>query len=166
MTNDRVSKQRESVDCQSKLIARIFLGTQSYSVPMMVSSHTRLKVKIQLMRDKDARLVPLSNRKYNQIDTIASLNLILSRSGKYDVVSIHDISSFKKVRKRAKFETETRLKKLKETRGCTFYTVSKPIFFNESASERLLLFMRGNGKVYPRNEICASPIQQIHEVEG
>ncbi|KAJ3259545.1 hypothetical protein HK103_002098 [Boothiomyces macroporosus] len=75
-------------------------------------------------KEKDARLIPLSNRRYSQIDTIPDLNMIISRSGKYDVVSIHDISQLSRFKKRTKFETETRLKKLKETKGCIRYSIS------------------------------------------
>ncbi|KAJ3324983.1 hypothetical protein HDV06_005572 [Boothiomyces sp. JEL0866] len=75
-------------------------------------------------KEKDARLIPLSNRRYSQIDTIPDLNMIISRSGKYDVVSIHDISQLSRFKKRTKFETETRLKKLKETKGCIRYAIS------------------------------------------
>ncbi|KAJ3274129.1 hypothetical protein HDV01_003412 [Terramyces sp. JEL0728] len=76
-------------------------------------------------KERDARLIPLSNRRYSQIDTIPDLNMIISRSGKYDVVSIHDISQLSRFKKRTKFETETRLKKLKETKGCTRYSITK-----------------------------------------
>ncbi|KAJ3312761.1 hypothetical protein HDV04_002725 [Boothiomyces sp. JEL0838] len=76
-------------------------------------------------KEKDARLIPLSNRRYSQIDTIPDLNMIISRSGKYDVVSIHDISQLSRFKKRTKFETETRLKKLKETKGCIRYSITK-----------------------------------------
>ena len=51
--------------------------------------------------------------------------MIVSRSGKYDVVSLHDITTMTKVKKRSRFETETKLKKLKETRDCSFYSISK-----------------------------------------
>jgi hypothetical protein len=75
-------------------------------------------------KEKDARLIPLSNRKYAQINTIPEFSMIISRSGKYNVVSIHDITLLTKFKKRSKFETETRLKKQKETKGCFFYKFS------------------------------------------
>jgi hypothetical protein len=74
--------------------------------------------------EENARLFPLSTRRYTQINYIADLGKVISRSGKYDVISIHDISSMQKFQKRTKFETETRLKKMKETKGCYFYNIS------------------------------------------
>ncbi|KAH6572221.1 hypothetical protein BASA60_006722 [Batrachochytrium salamandrivorans] len=75
--------------------------------------------------DQDARLIPLSNRRYAQIDTLDDLNLIISRSGKYDVVSIHDTTSITRFKKKSKFETETKLKKMKETKGCDQYNITR-----------------------------------------
>lgn len=50
---------------------------------------------------------------------------MVSKSGKYDVVSIHDMSvDFGKMKKRSKFETETKLRKMKETSGCHSYSIS------------------------------------------
>ncbi|KAI8897486.1 CNH domain-containing protein [Globomyces pollinis-pini] len=75
-------------------------------------------------KQADARLVSLSNRRYCQIDSIPQLDIIISRSGKYDVVSVHDTSSLLKLT-RTKFETETKLRKLKETKGCSFYCTTQ-----------------------------------------
>jgi hypothetical protein len=74
-------------------------------------------------REPNARLVPLSNRRYSQINTVPDLGIMISRSGKYDVVSVHDVSAFSKIRRKSKFETETHLKKMKETTGCNSYTL-------------------------------------------
>nr|KAJ3422933.1 Mitogen-activated protein kinase kinase kinase kinase 3 [Polyrhizophydium stewartii] len=76
-------------------------------------------------KERDARLMTLSNRRYAQLDILEDLNLIVSRSGKYDVVSIHDITSITRFRKRSKFETETRLKKMKDTKGCDKYSITR-----------------------------------------
>ncbi|KAJ3083932.1 hypothetical protein HK102_000828 [Quaeritorhiza haematococci] len=73
----------------------------------------------------DAKMVPLSNRRYLQLDYLEDLGIIVSRSGKYDVVATHDVSSLTKFRKRQKFETETKLRKMKETKGCDFYSVAR-----------------------------------------
>lgn len=74
----------------------------------------------------NARLIPLSNRRYTQINTIPEMGIMVSRSGKYDVVSIHDmILDVSKLKKRSKFETETKLRKMKETSGCVSYSVVK-----------------------------------------
>ncbi|KAI9218963.1 kinase-like domain-containing protein [Blastocladiella britannica] len=70
------------------------------------------------------KLHPLSNRRYLQLDCVDEIGVILSRSGKHEVVCLHEVTSgslsFKK-----KFETETKLKKIKETKGCDMYTVGR-----------------------------------------
>ncbi|KAJ1557891.1 hypothetical protein HK096_004769, partial [Nowakowskiella sp. JEL0078] len=75
----------------------------------------------------DPKMTPLSNRKYVQLDAIEELGLVVSRSGKYDVVATQDITAMTKFRanRRTKFETETKLKKMKETKGCSSFTISK-----------------------------------------
>ena len=92
-------------------------------MPLKQKANNYILLTIYL--EKDARLIPLSNRRYSQIDTIPEINMIVSRSGKYDVVSLHDLTTMTQVKKRSRFETETKLKKLKETRDCSFYTISK-----------------------------------------
>ncbi|KAI8612467.1 kinase-like domain-containing protein [Chytriomyces sp. MP71] len=72
----------------------------------------------------DAKMIPLSNRGYTQINYIEEFGIIVSRSGKYDVVSVHEVAGIKKFAKRQKFETETRIKKIKESKGCHFYSLS------------------------------------------
>ncbi|ORZ34192.1 kinase-like domain-containing protein [Catenaria anguillulae PL171] len=71
-----------------------------------------------------SKLHPLSNRRYLQLDCIEEIGTMLSRSGKHEVVCLHEVSasslSFK-----LKFETETKLKKIKETKGCDMYTVGR-----------------------------------------
>jgi hypothetical protein len=72
----------------------------------------------------NARLIPLSNRRYTQINTIPEIGMIISRSGKYDVVSVHDmIADISKLKKKSKFETDTKLRKMKETTGCYSYNI-------------------------------------------
>ncbi|KAJ3343384.1 hypothetical protein HDU93_008749 [Gonapodya sp. JEL0774] len=79
------------------------------------------------LNSTDQRISALSSRRYAQVDVLDELGIIVSRSGKYeltkesrrmkDVVSTHDISQIPKLKKRQKFETETKLRKLKETKG-------------------------------------------------
>ncbi|KAJ3039783.1 hypothetical protein HDV00_011910 [Rhizophlyctis rosea] len=75
--------------------------------------------------EKDAKMTPLSTRRYIQMDALDDLGVIVSRSGKYDVVATHDVSTITKFKKRQKFETETKLKKMKETRGCSTYSITR-----------------------------------------
>jgi hypothetical protein len=72
------------------------------------------------------KLVPLSTRKYLQLEYLAHLRICLSRSGKYDIITLHELQDFPRSQswKRTKFESETRVKKVKETKGCTFFSVS------------------------------------------
>jgi serine/threonine protein kinase len=44
--------------------------------------------------DESGKLLPLSNRRYHQIEYIPSLRLCLSRSGKYDIITLHDLAEF------------------------------------------------------------------------
>lgn len=79
----------------------------------------------------------LSTRRYNQIDVIEELGILVSRSGKHGIVSVHDISAPNQggigvagglssafLKKPGKFENETKIKKIKETKDCKFYSVS------------------------------------------
>jgi hypothetical protein len=67
----------------------------------------------------------VSDRKYEQIDVIEELNIFVSRSGKHSVVSTHELAPFLKQKKHKRFETETKVKKMKNTKGCDFYSISK-----------------------------------------
>jgi hypothetical protein len=79
---------------------------------------------LYLISAANARLIPLSNRRYTQINTIPEMGIMVSKSGKYDVVSVHDMAlDFAKIKKRSKFETETKLRKMKETTGCHAYSI-------------------------------------------
>ncbi|KAJ3293461.1 hypothetical protein HK104_004432 [Borealophlyctis nickersoniae] len=51
-------------------------------------------------------MIPLSTRRYLQLDTLEELNVIVSRSGKYDVVATHDVSTISKFRKRQKHSSD------------------------------------------------------------
>lgn len=75
--------------------------------------------------EKDSKIIPLSNRKYVQLNCLEDLGIMVSRSGKYDMVSTHVFDSASKFKKRQRFETETKLKKMKETKGCLFYTINR-----------------------------------------
>lgn len=74
----------------------------------------------------NARLSPLSNRRYTQLNVISDLGIMISKSGKYSVVSIHDLatSQLTSLKKKSKFETETKFRKMKETTGCYSYRIS------------------------------------------
>ncbi|KAI8593344.1 kinase-like domain-containing protein [Geranomyces variabilis] len=76
-------------------------------------------------KEKDSKMIPLSTRRYEQINALEDLNIIISRSGKYDMVATHDLTSTTKFKRKQKFETETKLKKMKETKGCQFYSIAK-----------------------------------------
>ncbi|KAJ3123796.1 Mitogen-activated protein kinase kinase kinase kinase 3 [Nowakowskiella sp. JEL0407] len=68
----------------------------------------------------------LSPRRYVQLEAIEELGIVVSRSGKYEVVATHDISAMTRVTaRRSRFETETKLKKMKETKGCLSFSISK-----------------------------------------
>ncbi|KAJ3372465.1 Mitogen-activated protein kinase kinase kinase kinase 3 [Allomyces arbusculus] len=71
-----------------------------------------------------AKLMPLSNRRYLQITCVEEIGTIISRSGKHEIVCLHEAASGQLSFKR-KFETETKLKKIKETKGCDFYRVGR-----------------------------------------
>ncbi|KAL7750289.1 hypothetical protein RI367_004462 [Sorochytrium milnesiophthora] len=91
--------------------------------------------------EKDAKLVPLSNRRYVQIDCLEDVGFVLSRSGKHDVVSLHETAAGKLSYKK-KFETETNIKKIKETKGCDFYKVGRSghdIFLAVAIQDTLLV---------------------------
>jgi len=67
-------------------------------------------------------MIPLSSRRYCQLTAFENLGIIVSRSGKYQVVSVHDVSHITTFKK-GKFESETKIKKIKETKGCEFYAI-------------------------------------------
>lgn len=81
----------------------------------------------------DARMTMLSSRRYVQLDVIEEINLVVSRSGKHSIICTHDITSLASAtktgtqprKKPTKFETETKIKKLKETKDCLFYSASR-----------------------------------------
>jgi serine/threonine protein kinase len=88
------------------------------------------------LNEPGGKLRLLSTRKYLQLNVIEEIGTIVSRSGnspnlingwtgKYDVVSIHNLKSIANLKKPKKFETETKIKKLKETKGCYYYSITK-----------------------------------------
>jgi len=88
------------------------------------------------LNEQGGKLRLLSTRKYLQLNVIEEIGTIVSRSGnlpnlingwtgKYDVVSIHNLRSITNLKKPKKFETETKIKKLKETKGCYYYSITK-----------------------------------------
>ncbi|KAJ3222079.1 hypothetical protein HK099_002733 [Clydaea vesicula] len=75
------------------------------------------------LNSSESKLNQISERKYYQFNIISDLNVIVSRSGKQNVVAIHEIKKNSNFLKTLKFETETKLKKIKETKGCNFYSL-------------------------------------------
>ncbi|KAG4091950.1 hypothetical protein H8356DRAFT_951731 [Neocallimastix lanati (nom. inval.)] len=67
----------------------------------------------------------ISVRKYLKLFIIKDINIILSKSGKNNIISIHDITHIKNFKSLKNFENETRTKKLKVTKGCINFTVEK-----------------------------------------
>ncbi|OAJ42089.1 hypothetical protein BDEG_25591 [Batrachochytrium dendrobatidis JEL423] len=116
---EKVCRLSITVNCANFLGDTLLFGTDDGLYAFETSGD------FNTISDKEARLMPLSNRRYAQIDTLEDLNLIISRSGKYDVVSIHDTSSITRFKKKSKFETETKLKKMKETKGCDQYHITR-----------------------------------------
>ncbi|KAJ3412960.1 hypothetical protein HDV05_008675 [Chytridiales sp. JEL 0842] len=77
------------------------------------------------MSETEAQMIPISARKYSQLTYLPTQNVLISRSGKYDVVSVHDMTGLTgKFGKRTKFEVETRFRKMKETKGCEYFKIS------------------------------------------
>ncbi|TPX67349.1 hypothetical protein SpCBS45565_g03850 [Spizellomyces sp. 'palustris'] len=95
-------------------------------------------------KEKDPKMIPLSTRRYEQINALEDLNIIISRSGKYDMVATHDMTSTTKFKRRQKFETETKLKKMKETKGCQFYSLARigPSIYLCVATPKSLLVLK------------------------
>ncbi|KAJ1506765.1 putative protein serine/threonine kinase [Coelomomyces lativittatus] len=90
-------------------------------------------------------LIPLSTRRYLQITYIEGISTILSRSGKHDVVYLHDAA--KGLSLKSKFETETKLRKIKETRGCDSFSVGRkdPVILSVSLPMVCLIFKWSQG---------------------
>ena len=73
-------------------------------------------------------MIPLSHRKYSRMDNLDELiGHMVSVSGKANSICIHDVRSglVDRDRLRKRFEDETAAQKLKETRECDFYSISK-----------------------------------------
>ncbi|ORX42007.1 hypothetical protein BCR36DRAFT_363271 [Piromyces finnis] len=67
----------------------------------------------------------ISTRKYLQISKVNAIKVILSKSGKNDIICVHYISHIQNFKAIKKFENETKMKKLKSTRGCINFTVER-----------------------------------------
>eukprot|EP00833_Pecoramyces_ruminatium_P005271 jgi/Orpsp1_1/1179303/evm.model.c7180000068827.1 len=67
----------------------------------------------------------ISIRKYEKLFIINDINLIISKSGKHDILSVHDISHINNFKTIKKFENETKTKKIKATKGCINFSVEK-----------------------------------------
>lgn len=75
------------------------------------------------MEATEGKIVPVSGRRYEQIDVVPEWGFVVSRSGKYNCVSTHDITGLSKLSKRQKFEVETKQVKIKKTKGCHSYSL-------------------------------------------
>ncbi|KAJ3108222.1 Dynein assembly factor with WDR repeat domains 1 [Phlyctochytrium planicorne] len=73
---------------------------------------------------QDAKIVPLSSRPFVQLQYLEHLGAIVSRSGKHDIVSTHEYFAGTKFGRKQKFEVETKVKKIKETKGSTFFSIA------------------------------------------
>jgi len=105
------------------------------------------------LNEQGGKLRLLSTRKYLQLNVIEEIGTIVSRSGnlpnlingwtgKYDVVSIHNLKSITNIKKPKKFETETKIKKLKETKGCYYYSITKignSVYLSVAKSNSILI---------------------------
>jgi hypothetical protein len=77
---------------------------------------------------QNAKMIPLSLRRYVQLDYIEEIGgMLLSRSGKHDMICLHDTRDLDKNKMKKRFEAETKVKKLKESKDCDFYTVGMSI---------------------------------------
>jgi serine/threonine protein kinase len=72
----------------------------------------------------NGKMVPLSARKYFQLDYIQEIGgIMLSKSGKKDSICIHETKNVDKKFIRKNFEVETKVKKLEEAKGCEWYSI-------------------------------------------
>eukprot|EP00834_Sanchytrium_tribonematis_P004141 NODE_188_length_13518_cov_0.721142.p1 type:complete len:631 gc:universal NODE_188_length_13518_cov_0.721142:12240-10348(-) len=71
----------------------------------------------------DSKLIALSNRRYVQMHVIPHIELMISRSGKQEMVATHeltDIADFD-LKTGKQFETVYKMKKIRESKGCETY---------------------------------------------
>eukprot|EP00158_Paraphelidium_tribonemae_P006903 Partr_v1_DN28027_c0_g2_i3_m57238 putative mitogen-activated protein kinase kinase kinase kinase len=71
------------------------------------------------------KMIPLSHRRYQQLDLVDEIGELISLSGKHDSLCLHDIQNLDKHKVKKKFEAETNTRKLKEAKDCDLYEISK-----------------------------------------
>ena len=71
----------------------------------------------------DSKLIALSNRRYVQMHVIPSIQLMISRSGKQEMVATHELNDLDEFDLKAgkQFETLYKMKKIRESKGCDTY---------------------------------------------
>ncbi|KAJ3193995.1 Mitogen-activated protein kinase kinase kinase kinase 3, partial [Entophlyctis luteolus] len=83
--------------------------------------------------DLNSKLITLSTRKYSQLNYIEELGIMVSRSemriGKHNFVGIHDVSHLKKIVPKRRFEADTKYYKIKDTCGCSQYSLTSSLNF-------------------------------------
>ncbi|KAI3639968.1 hypothetical protein MIR68_001973 [Amoeboaphelidium protococcarum] len=73
-----------------------------------------------------AKMIPLSPRKYEQIDYIPEIGpLLISKSGKKASACIHDVKNIDKQKIAKRFEVETKVIKLKNASDIEYFVVSR-----------------------------------------
>ncbi|KAI8814315.1 CNH domain-containing protein [Cladochytrium replicatum] len=73
----------------------------------------------------DNRMLPLSGRKYSQLQAIDDMGLLVSQSGKSKVVAVHYASPSRKFEKGQRFEVETNCRKIRGTESSRYFTIAK-----------------------------------------
>eukprot|EP00835_Amoeboradix_gromovi_P005703 NODE_566_length_6624_cov_0.216245.p1 type:complete len:624 gc:universal NODE_566_length_6624_cov_0.216245:5135-3264(-) len=71
----------------------------------------------------DSKLIALSNRRYVQMHVIPHIQLMISRSGKQEMVATHELNDMDEFDLKAgkQFETVYKMKKIRESKGCESY---------------------------------------------
>ncbi|KAJ3070091.1 Mitogen-activated protein kinase kinase kinase kinase 3 [Podochytrium sp. JEL0797] len=72
----------------------------------------------------ESKMVPVSTRRYAQLEYIEEIGVVVSRSGKHNLVGVHHVAPFTKFVKKQRFEVDTGFKKLKESKGCLFFSLT------------------------------------------
>ncbi|KAJ3331376.1 SNARE-binding exocyst subunit S6 [Blyttiomyces sp. JEL0837] len=109
----------------------------------------------------DAKLIPLSIRRYAQLSYVPAIKILLSRSGKHDTVSVHELPPTHNFSKRQKFESETKALKVSETKGCHFFSVSKTseaLYLCVSHAKTVMLFKWASRKFLKEREISTDEL--------
>ena len=73
----------------------------------------------------DSKLIALSNRRYVQMHVIPHIQLMISRSGKQEMVATHELNDLDEFDLKAgkQFETVYKMKKIRESKDCDSYKI-------------------------------------------